>query len=525
MFEPKRAERAVQFVEMLKHGDDFYGQPFLLLPWQKDAVTTFYGTLRDDGSKRRKYQFLYLEIPKKNGKSELAAALGLYHLLADGVKNGEIYICAADRDNAGIIFSAAVSMIEQSKYLQKRLRIQRSIRQVVDPESKSKMKVLSAEAYSKHGYKPSCVIFDELHAQPNRDLWDIMTFGSGAARQQPVWIVLTTAGDDPDRRTIGWEIHEYARKVLEYREGKEDGLDDPTWLPYIYAVLEDADIYDEENWFRANPSLGYTIQLDTVRQEALKAKNSEGAERLFRWLRLNQWIALKSAGWLPLTLFDETVGTWSREDLRGQECYLGLDLSATTDLTALAVVFPPEEEGMDWRILFEAWIPEEKMRERMQRDKVPFETWVKKGYIHATPGDVVDYEAVKTRILELSEVYQVKVLGTDPWNSQMLTQELVKNGVDCVEITQNMKNMSPAMKFIERFLRKGWMTHENHPAARWCFGNVRVVSDGNENIKPMKNKSVDRIDIMVAWINGIAAALADMDMGLDEYVLSGEWSM
>ena len=165
------------------------------------------------------------------------------------------------------------------------------------------------------------------------------------------------------------------------------------------------------------------------------------------------------------------------------------------------------------------------MRERMQRDKVPFETWVKKGYIHATPGDVVDYEAVKTRILELSEVYQVKVLGTDPWNSQMLTQELVKNGVDCVEITQNMKNMSPAMKFIERFLRKGWMTHENHPAARWCFGNVRVVSDGNENIKPMKNKSVDRIDIMVAWINGIAAALADMDMGLDEYVLSGEWSM
>lgn len=525
MFDSLRALKPVRFIECLKHGDDFYGQPFILLPWQQEAVSSFYGTLRDDDSGIRQYQFLYLEIPKKNGKSELAAALGLFHLLGDGVINGEIYICAADRDNAGIIFSAALSMVEQSRYLSKRLKIQRSLRQMVDPVTKSKMKVLSAEAYSKHGYKPSCVIFDELHSQPNRDLWDIMTFGAGAARRQPVWIVLTTAGDDPDRKSIGWEIHEYARKVLAFRAGEEDGLDDPVWLPYIYSAPEDADIYDEKVWFTANPSLGHSIQLDTVRQEALQARNSEAAERLFRWLRLNQWIAVKAVGWLPLSLFDDTVGDFKREDMAGESCYMGLDLSSTTDLTALALVFPPTDERLDWRVLFEAWLPQEKLQERMKRDRVPFDRWVKKGYLHITPGNAVDYDFIQARIIQLTKMYDVKLLGTDPWNSRMLTQVLMKEGVDCVEITQDMKRLSPAMKRIDTLLRTAGMTHEAHPPARWCFGNTRVAVDGNENIKPMKNRSPDRIDIAVAWIIAVATAMTDIGDDLNDYIMSDDWGL
>src|SRR5690606_57846 len=176
---------------------------------------------------------------------------------------------------------------------------------------------------------------DELHAQPNRDLWDVMTFGAGAARKEPLWWVITTAGDDPDRKSIGWEVHEYARKV---RDGE---LDDPTWYVKIYAAPEDADIFDERVWYEANPSLGHTISIEKVRQEALQARNSEAAERLFRWLRLNQWVSLKQTSWLPLSLWDRTDGKWELAELVGKRCYVGLDLSSTTDLTAACFLFPP----------------------------------------------------------------------------------------------------------------------------------------------------------------------------------------
>ena len=239
-FKQSFADYAIRFVECLKHGDDFYGQPFLLLDWQKNAVGTFYGTLRDDADYRQ-YQYLYLEIPKKNGKSELAAALGLFHTFADEATYGEVYLVAADKGNAGIIFSAALSMLKQCPALLDRAKVRESTKEIVDTDSHTKMKVMSSEAYSKHGYKPTCVIFDELHAQPNRELWDIMTFGAGSARKQPVWIVLTTAGDDPDRGSIGWEIHEKARRILDYRAGNTDGenYDNPLWLPYIYGMPDD----------------------------------------------------------------------------------------------------------------------------------------------------------------------------------------------------------------------------------------------------------------------------------------------
>lgn len=506
MFNNEAALYATSFIELLAHTDgEFYGKPFELLPWQNSSVSQFYGELKENGY--RQYQYLYFEIPKKNGKSELAAGLGLYHTFADGEMRGEVYVCAADKENAGIVFGVALEMIEQCPALKKRAKITLSKREIVDRVTKTKFKVMSSEAFSKHGYKPSCVIFDELHAQPNRELWDVMTFGAGSARKQPVWIVLTTAGDDPDRLSIGWEQHEYARKVLEFRNGNiEDGIDDPTWLPFIFGAPDDADIFDENTWYAANPSLGYTIPIETVRQEALTARNSEAKERLFRWLRLNQWIALKTIGWLPLTLFDEALGKWNPAEMLGKKCYMGLDLSSTTDLTAAVLVFPPQDNIEDWRVLFEAWIPDEKMKERELRDHVPFSSWVKNKYISATPGDAVDYEFVEARITALSKQYQIEMLGTDQWNSRMLTQRLERIDIQCIEIAQTINGMSTAMKDMERLLRRKEMTHEKNPVARWCFGNVKVAVDGNENMKPMKNKSIGRIDITVAWINAMATA-------------------
>lgn len=515
MYSRECADFVCDFLECLTLSEGrFAGRRFNLMDWQRDALNSFYGEVKENGLRR--YQYLYLEIPKKNGKTGLAAGLGLYHTFADGERSGEVYACAADRDNAGIVFNASLAMLESCPALKKRARVIKSQRIIRDMVSGSVYRVMSSEAYSKHGYKPSCVIFDELHAQPNRELWDIMTYGAGAAREQPVWIVLTTAGDDPDRKSIGWEIHQKASDILAARRGEPGKQDNPAWLPIIYGYEGD-DIYCEDNWFQANPSLGITIDVEKVRQEALDAKQSEAVERLFRWLRLNQWISTKTVGWLPLTLWDKTETHISPEALYGKKCFLGMDLSSTTDITAVVQLFPPQE-GLDfWYACFDAWIPEIGMRERERKDHVPYSRWAKAGFIRATQGDAVDYEAVEDRVLQIMKYYRVDALGTDQWNSRMLTQRLMGAGLVVVEIPQNMAGMSPAMKDMERLLRIGQMRHEPNAAARWCFGNVRVATDGNENIKPVKNRSIDRIDTTVAWINAVAVARQRMSMAMNVY--------
>lgn len=493
-----RALEPIEFMGMLKAVDDFYGLPFNLLDWQYQVLWDVYGTVKKDG--RRQYRYAYLEIPKKNGKTSFAAGVGLTHLTCDG-PGGQIYCCAADRAQAELVYKAACGMREQSPELKALLKLTDSKKEIRNILTGSTMKVLSAEAYTKHGLNPTVVIFDELHAQPNRDLWDVMTFGAGAARKEPLWWVITTAGDDPDRHSIGWEIHEYAQAIL---SGEKE---DPNWYVKIYNAPEEADIFAEETWYQANPSLGKTIDIEVVRQEAMYAKNTEAGEKLFRWLRLNQWVSLKQIGWLPLTLWDSTVGAWNNADLCGKKCYIGLDLASTTDLTAAAVLFPPQEGLEEWRCIFEAWIPIDKMKERIQRDRVPYDRWVKDGFLHATPGNAVDYEFVQARIEALTKQYEVKFLCTDPWNSRMLTQNLAKSGIECLEVAQTLAGMSPGMKEVERLARTGQFSHEKHPVARWCWGNVNIVIDGNENIKPMKNKSRDRIDIIVALINAMAIAI------------------
>ena len=501
-FDQSKALKAIRFIELLKHTKGkFHGQPFKLLDWQHRIINNVYGTIKENGL--RQYQYVYAEIPKKNGKTELAAAAGLYHTFADGEIKGEVYGCAADRAQASMAFDVAVDMVDQQSFLKSRCKYTASKKRLEDKKTGTFYQVLSAESYTKHGLNASAVIFDELHCQPNRELWDVMTFGAGDARSQPIWWVITTAGDDPDRASIGWEIHEKAKKLI------AGEIVDPTWYPIVYGLEPDfeGDIFDEDLWYKVNPSLGHTIDIEKVRQAALSARNNESEERLFRWLRLNQWIALKEVGWLPLTLWDQTVGEWNRADLVGKKCYAGLDLSATTDLTGLSLIFPPQEGLNDWRVIFEGWIPDAKMKERIKRDGVSYDRWVAAGVLNATPGDAVDYDYVKSRIINLSTQYEIKMLGTDPWNSRMLTQELMKQDINVVEVPQNMANMSPAMKETERLLRVGEMTHEQNPLARWCFGNVNVAVDGNGNIKPMKNKSKDRIDLTVAWINGMSLAI------------------
>lgn len=500
MFDNERALYAINFIQNLKLSTGkFAGKSLELMPWQHEFLSSVYGTLGSDGMRR--YNTAYLEVPKKSGKSTLGAGIAIYHTFADGERRGEIYGCAADRAQASLVFDIAVDMVDQSPALKKRAKLTLSQKMLEDKETGSKYKVLSSEAYTKHGLNVSCCIFDELHAQPNSDLWEVMTTGSGDAREEPLWYVITTAGNDPDRKSIGWTVHEKAQKIL-------DGeIIDPHWYCKIYGLPEEEDPWDEDNWYKVNPSLGHTISIEKIRQAALSARNSEAEERLFRWLRLNQWISLKRIGWLPLTLWDTTEGKWNPAELIGKRCYAGLDLSSTTDLTALKLLFPPQDGFDDWREISEAWIPEDSMKERVARDGVPYDRWVKSKHLHVTPGNAVAYEFVEARILAANQQYKIEMLGTDPWNSRMLTQRLEKGGVKLYEVPQNMANMSPAMKEQERLMRTGNYTHEYNPAARWCFGNTNIAVDGNGNIKPMKNKSVERIDIAVAGIIAMAVAI------------------
>ena len=566
------------FVERLPTTDT--GRPFQLYDWQRDALMEFYSTLEPDGERGellRQYQYLYLEIPKKNGKSELAAALGLYHLFGDGELNAEVYLCAADRDNASIVFRAAVFMLETAPWTAKmiargELKITKSKKQIEYRQQRRAenggkrwvtvglMAVMSAEAFSKHGYKPSCVIFDELHSQPNRSMWDVMTGAAGAAHAQPVWIVLTTAGDDPDRKSIGWEIHERAvairdarqlrqilaqggdsTQVLSLRRAAPEELeqaqeallarDESNWLPILYGltalygddpeVLEQVDIWDESLWRLCNPSLGKHLTLRTLRLEAQAAKRSQAAEKLFRWLRLNQWISVKAVGWVPLTLYDKTQFNrpeWAglsaparrqavRDWLRGKRCYGGLDLSKSTDLTAFVLLFPPQPGLETWVALFWAWRPEDGVEEAEQRDHVSYRDWARAGFLELCEGDIVDYSRVEEVIREAADTFDLITLGLDPAMSWTLSQRLMQGGIKVLEISQTMLGMSPATKKLEVLIRGHQMLHEHNTCARWNFGNVRCAVDGNENMKPMKNRSTGRIDITVAWIIAMATAM------------------
>ena len=573
IYDASQGEFVCQFIERFPTTDT--GRPFSLYDWQREAIMEFYSTLEvddDTGEQYRRYQYLYEELPKKNGKSELAAPLGLYHLFGDGELNAEVYICAADKDNASIVYNAAVYMLQAATWTaamleRGTLKLVESRREILYRRQRKtpsggmewqiigRLKVLSAEAYSKHGYKPSCVIFDELHAQPNRDLWDVMTFGAGSSRRQPVWIVLTTAGDDPDRNSIGWEIHEKAvgirdarhlrtvlaeggdpRQVLSLKRVADEDLpgamdallakDLDTWLPILYGItafygddpedLAAVDIYDEALWYRCNPSLGKHLKIRTLRQEAAEAKKSEAAEKLFRWLRLNQWIAVKAVSWLSLTLYDKLQWGPSKmaeraewlQRLRGLTCYGGVDLSSTTDLTAF-VLFFPAQPGLDCAVwLPYIWRSSKDLESAEIRDNVPYRNWERAGFLKICPGDTIDYADVETTIAEAKRTFDLQMVGFDPYLSRTITQRLIPI-VSVVEIPQDMRNMSPAMKEVERGMLEHTMRHVHNTCFRWTFGNVRCAVDGNENIKPMKNRSPGRIDPAVALIIAVAVWMID----------------
>lgn len=504
MFDPVAAFAAEFFFEgMLVHIEGpLAGQPFVLEPWQRELVRELFGRKLPDG--RRQYSTLYLEVPRGNGKSTFAAGLALYLLTVEGEQSAKIYGAAADKAQAAIVFETAEKMVEASPQLAKGITAYRN-KTMEFAESGSKYIVLSSEAYTKHGLNPSGIIFDELHAQPNRDLYDVLVTAMGK-RAQPLMVMITTAGYD--RNSICWEQHEYARKII-------DGtISDPTWLARIYAADAEDDWTSPAVWAKANPNYGVSVREEFLRQQCASALQSPAYQNTFRRLYLNQWTQQENR-WIDMAAWDGCGG--ALPDLAGRRCFGGLDLASTTDIAALVLVFAPEAEGEPVALLPFFWIPQDSMIERERRDRVPYSTWVRQGLVEATPGNVIDYAYIRQRINELARRYEIAEVAYDPWNATQLSLQLQDDGLTMVEMRQGFASMTAPSKELLRLVLAGQIAHGGNPVLRWMADNVTAKSDPAGNVKPDKGKSTNKIDGIVAAIMGLARMTANASDGRSVY--------
>ena len=401
-YDAAKADRAVRFIENLCHTKGRWaGKPFWLLPWQEHIIRDIFGIVKEDDT--RQFRTAYVEIPKKNGKSELAAAIALYLLYADNEPSAEVYGAAADRQQASIVFDVAKRMVEMTPALLKRSKIMAATKRLVNYSNVGFYQVLSAEVGTKHGLNVSGLVLDELHAQPNRSLVDVLTKGSGDARTQPLYFLITTAGTD--RNSICYEYHTKAKDILEGRRI------DPSFYPVIYGLDDGDDWNAEDSWYKANPSLGYTITIDRVRDAHREALTNPAEENVFRQLRLDQWVG-SAVAWIPEHIFDRGNLPINLESLRGRECYGGLDLSSTSDITAFVLVFPPRNETEKYIVLPHFWLPRETLDLRVRRDHVPYDVWDRMGLFHVTEGNVVDYNFVRKTINELYTIRTTRLLSS-----------------------------------------------------------------------------------------------------------------
>ena len=496
-YDKDAADYAVMFIESLCHTKGTWaGKPFELIDWQEQIIRDLFGVLKPNGY--RQFNTAYIEIPKKQGKSELAAAVALLLLCGDGEERAEVYGCAADRNQAKIVFDVAVDMVRFCPALSKRVKILESQKKITYLPTNSSYQVLSADVANKHGFNTHGVIFDELHTQPNRKLFDVMLQGSGDARMQPLYFLITTAGNDTN--SICYEVHQ---KAIDIAEGRKV---DPTFYSVIYGAAEDEDWTDPKVWKKANPSLGITVGIDKVKAACESAQQNPGEENAFRQLRLNQWVK-QSVRWMPMDKWDACAFPVSEDDLEGRICYGGLDLSSTTDITAFVLVFPPLDEEDKYYILPYFWIPEETLDLRVRRDHVPYDLWERQGTLMTTEGNVVHYGYIEKFIEQLGERFNIREIAFDRWGAVQMVQNLEGMGFTVVPFGQGFKDMSPPTKELMKLVLEEKIAHGGHPVLRWMMDNIFIRTDPAGNIKADKEKSTEKIDGAIATIMGLDRAI------------------
>jgi phage terminase large subunit-like protein len=516
------ARFAIAFVERLRHSTgEWAGQQLVLSPWQVFIAAMLFGWKKTDGSRR--FRIAYIEVGRKNGKSTFASAIGLKLFVADGEQGAQVYTCATKLAQAKIVHEESKRMVRRCPALRKIVDICRDCLSIL--ATNSIYKPLGKDGGTEDGLSVSGAIVDELHAHPNRELFDVIDTATGA-RRNPLILLITTAGDGNEREGICWELRTYTIKVL------EGIVADETWFGVIYALdeatfdgegdalLPEDDWTDERVWPKANPNLGVSVKLDDLQRKAARAVETPAAQVNFRRKHLNQWLgSLKS--WLPPALWQANSGAeawYGREGLlpeirdryRGRPCWVGMDLASVEDLTGAVFVFKSDDGYLD---LFPfCWCPKESALRRAQNKRAPYLIWERQRQIFLTDGDSVDYDAIRALLREARDAWgwDVAEIACDPWNArQILTKLHDDDDFRVFEHRQGFVSMNDPMKQTQKALLDRKIRHGGHQALAWCVSNVVTESDHAGNLKMNKEKSAEKIDLACAAVMGIGRALLD----------------
>lgn len=502
-FDVDDAERVLRFIGVLRHSKGKWGraggEPIILEAWQQFILWCVFGWKGADGFRR--FRTFYEEVARKNGKSTIGAAIGLYLAFADGEPGAEVYSAATKRDQARIVHQEAIRMVRKNLQLKKFIRIYKDNLSL--EQSASKYMPLGADSDSTDGLNVHGVIADELHAWKSREMWDVLETATGS-REQALIVAITTAG--MDRRSVCYEKHEYTRKVL---EGWKDGsFEDDTWFGIIFTLDVGDDWRDETVWIKSNPNLGVSKNLDDLQMKAKRAGQMPAALNNFLRRELNVWVQ-GEVKWMPMDEWracgGEIPALEFTKRLKGMTCYGGLDLGSTSDITAFVLVFLDDDENI--YVLCRFWIPEDNMLIRSRDDGVHYQQWVKEGYIEATPGNVIDYEWIFEQIEQDAELFDIDQIAFDRWGAARVVQVLENKGMKMVQFGQGFASMNPPMKELERLTLAKKIVHGNNPVLTWMADNVVARLDPAGNIKPDKEKSREKIDGMVALIMALDLAL------------------
>lgn len=518
-FDKDKADAAVAFFPtFLRFVDgEWAGRPFILEEWQAHHVRQIFGWRRRKNGTRR-YRFVRIWVPRKNGKTELAA--GLAHLLtiSDGEPGAQVYSHALDGKQAALTYDKAARMVALSGPLTKIYTVTKT--GMMDEGSMASFRPLSGEAYGKHGLSPHANIGDEAHAWKNGKLHTFLIQGMGA-RRQPLDITISTAGEI---KTYGHELYEASKAIL-----ADPSLDPETYVA-IYEADKDDDWTDPEVWAKANPNLGVSLKREFLEAECKRALQTPRLENDFKRYHLNIWVE-QAARWFPMRKWPDNTAQpknplyWKTLPQRfmggGRKAYLGLDLGSTSDITAAVWGFPPDEIGGRTTLIPRFWVPEETVATR-DSPRTPYKKWVAEGSLLTTPGNVTDYDFIEHAIKEDARAFGCTGLGYDPWNATQVAIHLQDEGLPCQEFRQGYASMAAPSKELERLFISGQLEHGNHPVLEWMFGNATYRKDPAGNIKPDKERAAEKIDGVSATVTVLGLMTKPPEEVPKSYLTSSE---
>ena len=512
LFDPKLARRAIAwFHAHIQHvaGGAFAGKPLILSPWQQAIIGNVYGWRMPDGTRR--YRVVPIFVGRKNGKSAIASAW-MVKLITDEEEKeagAQIYSLASTVNQANLVFHPAKAMVARCPRLACKVRLwEKSITRVDDQIAF--YKPVAADSDTAQGFSPSGYVIDEFHTQPNRRLYDAMLTGRGA-RRNPLSIYITTAGWD--RESICYEVYEDAKHI------RDGNINDFRTLPVVYEVPDADDWNDPGVWYKANPNLGVSITMEDIREEHAKAKRNPSYENTFRQYYCNQWTS-QAVRWISMNDWDACADRALKIDaFEGEQCWGGLDLAFTRDLSAFTLVFRREEH---FYLFAWHWMPAGKAREQEESDHVPYALWQRQGLIEFTPTPTTDFSVIERTICQQSRRFDLRSVGYDGYGAATVATNLIAEGIDMVKIQQGWQGMSEPAKLMERLVLERKLWHDGNALLRRQVDNATVTRDRNENLYVHKPGARKRIDAVIAGIMSIKLASLDPDaaLGGDRYSVS-----